>query len=100
MSQFQRAFARAKLSGLPLEPPMPEGTLLEQNEEENDPRTLPEPPPDDDSSSASSASSTGTIVPSPSKRRFARSSGFVNLIGVWFHLFEFHGFIRLSTYSI
>ncbi|KAK6864459.1 Protein phosphatase methylesterase 1 [Apiospora arundinis] len=36
---------------------------------------LPETHPDDDSSSASSASSTGTIIPSPSQKLFARPQG-------------------------
>lgn len=76
MSQFQRNFARTKLANLSLEPLMPENTLLEQAEEEDDSRNLFELHQDDDSSSASSASSTGTIVPSLSKRRFA-NKGFV-----------------------
>lgn len=77
MSQLQRAFARVKLATFPSEFPMPESDLQEQDEEEDVSRELPEPILDDDSSSASSASSTGTIVPSLSKRRFARSKGFV-----------------------
>ena len=75
MSQFQRNFARTKLASLSLEPPMPENTLSEEAEEEDDSRNLFELH-DDDSSSASSASSTGTIVPSLSKGRFA-NKGFV-----------------------
>ena len=86
MSELQRAFARAKLSGLPYEPPMPVNGLPQEEDdseeiEENDLlRPLPESNPDDDSSSASSASSassTGTIRPSPSKHLFARPRGFV-----------------------
>lgn len=92
MSQFQRAFARAKLAGLPLEPLLPESALLEQPEEGDDLANLPEVVLDDDSSSTSSASSTGTIVPSLSKRRFA-SKGFVQ--SDWrldFLYFIFHSF--------
>ena len=55
---------------------MPENTLLEEAEEGDDAKNLPELHQDDDSSSASSASSTGTIVPSLSRRRFA-NEGFV-----------------------
>ena len=83
MSDLQRSFAKAKLAGLPFEPPLPPSARLEEDEEEeeNDElRALPESAPDDDSSSASSASSassTGTVRPSPSKHLFARPKGFV-----------------------
>ena len=90
MSDFQRAFAKAKLSGLPFDPPMPPGLVIEEEgegeEEEEEEveergndglRPLPESSHDDDSSSASSASSTGTIRPSPSKHLFVRPKGFV-----------------------
>ena len=87
MSDLQRAFAKAKLAGLPFEPPLPPGQLLEDEEEDegeeeaDDLKPLPESSQDDDSSSASSASSassTGTIRPSPSKHLFARpNKGFV-----------------------
>ena len=89
MSELQRSFAKAKLSGLPFEPPLPPNQLKEDEEDEEDEeddderdglKPLPEPTPDDDSSSASSASSassTGTIRPSPSKQLFARPKGFV-----------------------
>jgi len=84
MSDLQRAFAKAKLAGLPFNPPMPPGSLIEDEDDEeledDELRPLPEPSPDDDSSSASSASSassTGTIRPSPSKHLFARPKGFV-----------------------
>ena len=90
MSDLQRSFAKAKLAGLPFEPPLPPDDLLEEGEEEedgegegenDDPKPLPESAQDDDSSSASSASSassTGTIRPSPSKHLFARpNKGFV-----------------------
>lgn len=92
MSDLQRSFAKAKLAGLPFEPPLPRDQLLEEEEtedgdpgEENDElNPLPESSSaDDDSSSASSASSassTGTIRPSPSKHLFARpNKGFVNV---------------------
>ena len=85
MSDLQRAFAKAKLAGLPFEPPMSRDFIEEEEEEEeereetdgDDLRPLPNSTQEDDSSSASSASSTGTIRPSPSKHLFARSKGFV-----------------------
>ncbi|MCJ1316560.1 Protein phosphatase methylesterase 1 [Xylographa vitiligo] len=79
MSDLQRSFAKAKLAGLPFNPPLPPGTLLEEDEDERE--LIPEASPDDDSSSASSASSasstasTGTIRPSPSKHLFVRPKG-------------------------
>ncbi|MCJ1375808.1 Protein phosphatase methylesterase 1 [Loxospora ochrophaea] len=82
MSDLQRSFAKAKLSGLPFDPPMPANALEEEDEEDeeeqDDLKPLPENNRDDDSSSASSASSassTGTIRPSPSKHLFARPKG-------------------------
>ena len=81
MSDLQRSFARAKLAGLPFEPPPPPNHLVENEEDDeiDDLKPLPEAPDDDSSSasSASSASSTGTIRPSPSKHLFARPKGFV-----------------------
>ncbi len=82
MSDLQRAFAKAKLAGLPFDPPLPPEQLREDEEEDeiDDLKPLPESAQDDDSSSASSASSassTGTIRPSPSKHLFARPKGFV-----------------------
>jgi len=82
MSDLQRSFAKAKLAGLPFEPPLPPGHLEEEEERDeiDDLKLLPELNQDDDSSSASSASSassTGTIRPSPSKHLFARPKGFV-----------------------
>jgi protein phosphatase methylesterase 1 len=79
MSDLQRSFAKAKLAGLPFEPP---NQLLDNDEEDelDDLKPLPDSTQDDDSSSASSASSassTGTIRPSPSKHLFARPKGFV-----------------------
>ncbi|EXM24137.1 protein phosphatase methylesterase 1 [Fusarium oxysporum f. sp. vasinfectum 25433] len=72
MSDLQRAWAKAKYS-------ISNDTFDEVDEEhEND--VLPElpEPVDDDSSSASSASSvssTGTIIPSPNQKLFARPQG-------------------------
>ncbi|KAL8690329.1 MAG: hypothetical protein Q9218_004204 [Villophora microphyllina] len=69
MSHLQRSFAKAKLAGLPMEPPLPANALLEEDEPD-----LPDYAHDEDSSSASSASSTGTIRPN-SKHFFARPNG-------------------------
>ncbi len=79
MSHLQRSFAKAKLA---VEPSLPASSFLdegflEEDEEADELKFLPESTPDDDSSSASSASSTGTIIPSPSKHLFARPKGFV-----------------------
>ena len=72
MSELQRAWARAKV-GLPNE------SLSEADEAAEEPELdqvgeLPEHV-DDDSSSASSVSSTGTIIPSPNQKLFARPQG-------------------------
>lgn len=78
MSDLQRAFAKAKLAGLPPVLPEPFVELVDEDEERD---SFPEPPTersDDDSSSASSASSassTGTIRPMSSSRLFARPQG-------------------------
>lgn len=82
MSDLQRSFAKAKIAGLPSDPPIPPKQAHEEEEEDelDDLKPLPDPAQDDDSSSASSASSassTGTIRPSPSKHLFARPKGFV-----------------------
>ena len=82
MSELQRSFAKAKLAGLPIEPPLPPEQFYEDQEdnEVDELKPLPDSIQDDDSSSASSASSassTGTIRPSPSKHLFARPKGFV-----------------------
>jgi protein phosphatase methylesterase 1 len=74
MSDLQRAWAKSKL-GLAPDP------LLElEGDEERDQigDQVPELPEhmDDDSSSASSVSSTGTIIPTPSQRLFARPQGY------------------------
>ncbi|KAH8129513.1 protein phosphatase methylesterase 1 [Trichoderma asperellum] len=71
MSDLQRAWARSKL-GIPPEP------FEELDEAEEDQVTeLPEAVDDDSSSasSASSVSSTGTIIPTPSQKLFARPQG-------------------------
>lgn len=88
MSHLQRSFAKAKLAGLPFEPPLPQTiSFLEEEEEDEEEGNGDEegegvegqpPAQDDDSSSASSASSTRTIKPSPSKHLFARPKGFVD----------------------
>lgn len=69
MSDLQRAWAKRKLDG------MPEPFLEEEELEEDQVPELPEHLDDGDSSSASSASSTGTIIPSPSQKLFARPQG-------------------------
>jgi len=71
MSDLQKAWAKNRLSAIPVE------TFDELQEEETG--TVPELPEhfDDDSSSASSASSTGTIIPSPSQNLFARPQGYL-----------------------
>ncbi|KAI4260420.1 MAG: hypothetical protein LQ352_000282 [Teloschistes flavicans] len=81
MSHLQRSFAKAKLTGLPLEPPLSANALREEPELEDealrDVAPFPDSAQEDDSpsaSSASSASSTGTIKPN-SKHFFARPDG-------------------------
>lgn len=76
MSELQRAFAKAKISGFP--PPEFDEADEEDEDEADGIGELPVEGPDDDSSSASSASSassTGTIIPSPNMKLFARSQG-------------------------
>ncbi|KAI0025504.1 protein phosphatase methylesterase 1 [Xylariomycetidae sp. FL0641] len=72
MSDLQKAWAKNRISGLPIE-----AFDEREEEEERESGTVPELPDhfDDDSSSASSASSTGTIIPSPSQNLFARPQG-------------------------
>lgn len=74
MSDLQRKWAKAKLKSA-----MADNDLNEAHEEPHgdDGDQLPDLPEivDDDSSSASSASSTGTVIPSPSQRLFARPEG-------------------------
>ncbi|CAM1506853.1 Fc.00g064940.m01.CDS01 [Cosmosporella sp. VM-42] len=72
MSDLQRAWARAKL-GI-------QNDMFNEVEEEPETDQVPElpEPVDDDSSSASSASSmssTGTVIPSPNQKLFARPQG-------------------------
>ncbi|KAI0139859.1 Alpha/Beta hydrolase protein [Xylariaceae sp. FL1272] len=73
MSDLQKAWAKNRLSAVPIQP-------FDEREDEGEGEetgTVPELPDhfDDDSSSASSASSTGTIIPSPSQNLFARPQG-------------------------
>ena len=70
MSELQRAWAKSKL-GMSNEP-------LHEFEEEQETDQVPELPDgiDDDSSSASSVSSTGTVIPSPNQKLFARPLGY------------------------
>ncbi|KZZ96051.1 Protein phosphatase methylesterase, eukaryotic [Moelleriella libera RCEF 2490] len=70
MSDLQRAWAKSKIGLMP-EPFMEEDLDAEHEDQLPD---LPEHV-DDDSSSASSVSSTGTIIPTPSQRLFARPQG-------------------------
>ena len=72
MSELQRAWARSKLG-------LPGDGFHEANEEEEHDQVaeLPEHV-DDDSSSASSVSSTGTIIPSPNQKLFARPQGYIS----------------------
>lgn len=72
MSDLQRAWARAKL-GI-------QNDMFNELDEEEETDQVPELPDalDDDSSSASSASSvssTGTVIPSPNQKLFARPQG-------------------------
>ncbi|KAI1339625.1 Alpha/Beta hydrolase protein [Xylariaceae sp. FL0016] len=71
MSDLQRAWAKNRLTNMPIE------SFNEHEEEEEETGTVSELPDhfDDDSSSASSASSTGTVIPSPSQNLFARPQG-------------------------
>lgn len=70
MSDLQRAWARAKLG-------IQNDMFNELDEEEAETDQLSELPEavDDDSSSASSVSSTGTVIPSPNQKLFARPQG-------------------------
>jgi protein phosphatase methylesterase 1 len=69
MSDLQRKLGKAKLKS----------TLgdneLKESDEDGDQLSELRDIVDDDSSSASSASSTGTIIPSPSQKLFARPEG-------------------------
>jgi protein phosphatase methylesterase 1 len=70
MSELQRLWARSKV-GVPSEG-------FNEADEEQEQDAVPELPEhiDDDSSSASSVSSTGTIIPSPNQKLFARPQGY------------------------
>ncbi len=72
MSDLQRKWAKAKLKSA-----MADNDLNEADEDGQSGDQLSDLPEivDDDSSSASSASSTGTVIPSPSQRLFARPEG-------------------------
>ena len=74
MSDLQRKWAKVKLRSA-----MVDNDLNEADDEDQRGDRVPDLPEivDDDSSSASSASSTGTIIPSPSQRLFARPDGLV-----------------------
>jgi protein phosphatase methylesterase 1 len=76
MSELQRTWAKAKLNSLDTFPEVMGGEE-DQDEEMDGVSELPEGLDDDSSSasSASSASSTGTVIPSPSQRLFARPQG-------------------------
>lgn len=86
MSDLQKAWARNRLSGMPIE----SFDELEEEEEEDNNNHVGDLPEhfDDDSSSASSASSTGTIIPSPSRNLFARPQGYYSLASFIFSLFS------------
>lgn len=73
MSDLQRAWAKSKL-GLSNEP----FNEFDEFDEEPTADQVPELPEamDDDSSSASSMSSTGTVIPSPNQKLFARPQGY------------------------
>ncbi|CAG9971567.1 unnamed protein product [Clonostachys byssicola] len=70
MSELQRAWARQKVG-------FPQDVFIEEDEyqESDQLGDLPDQM-DDDSSSASSVSSTGTIIPSPNQKLFARPQSF------------------------
>jgi protein phosphatase methylesterase 1 len=77
MSDLQRKWAKAKLKSA-----MADNDLNEADEERYGGDSVMDLPEivDDDSSSASSASSTGTIIPSPSQKLFARPEGYIKYI--------------------
>lgn len=71
MSDLQRKLGKAKLKSA-----MGDNSLKEVDEnEDGDQLSELREVVDDDSSSASSASSTGTIIPSPRQKLFARPEG-------------------------
>ncbi|PHH87347.1 hypothetical protein CDD83_8992 [Cordyceps sp. RAO-2017] len=83
MSHLQRAWAKSKLGLAPASLAEELAEDQEMTEGEDEQRRDREAPPaaevpehaDDDSSSASSVSSTGTIIPTPSQKLFARPEG-------------------------
>lgn len=79
MSELQRIWARSKV-GLPNDTGRFNDYFNEVDEETEADAVadLPEHV-DDDSSSASSVSSTGTIIPSPNQKLFARPQGYAHL---------------------
>lgn len=81
MSDLQKAWAKKKMNMNGAEV-FNELDEEEEEEEEEEMGYLPELPEglDDDSSSASSASSTGTVVPTPSRKLFARPLGCVGIL--------------------
>ncbi|KAK8027135.1 protein phosphatase methylesterase 1 [Apiospora marii] len=74
MSDLQKAWAKSRLTA-GINPDAFDEREEEMEEADSYITDLPESHPDDDSSSASSASSTGTIIPSPSQKLFARPQG-------------------------
>lgn len=74
MSDLQKAWAKKKME---MSNADVFNELDEEEEEEEENGRIGELPEilDDDSSSASSASSTGTVVPTPSRKLFARPLG-------------------------
>lgn len=80
MSDLQRAFAKAKLSGYPATlPPDLSFNVVDEDDGEEETDSFTELPGEDDSSSASSASSTGTVIPTRSRNLFARPQGYVSV---------------------
>lgn len=79
MSDLQKSFVKSRLAKLP-----PDIPLFEEDEEQqlnhdgsSDGRKIGSIAEEDGDSSSSSASSTGTVVPSPSQRLFARPGSWV-----------------------
>lgn len=97
MSDLQRTWAKSKL-GLVPEPFME----LQEEEEDQTGDLVPELPEhmDDDSSSASSVSSTGTIIPTPSQRLFARPQGYDYDLSYCLLCFYFHALLMLTLSSV
>lgn len=79
MSDLQRAWAKSKL-GIQHDV----FNEMEEVEEVDQVSELPDPM-DDDSSSASSMSSTGTVIPSPNQKLFARPQGYIYLENIHSH---------------